>query len=160
MERVPPENDVASLVSAVAEAVDAAVLQALEGSGLRRAHGYVVQRLLVAPSTASEIAAELGVSQQAVSKLVAEMLELGHVEPARDDADRRRRPVRLSAAGRQAVGAARAARAGVEARLREAVGDERFEVTRQVLVEALEVLQIGARVRDRTLVPPDDTALR
>jgi DNA-binding MarR family transcriptional regulator len=156
---IGPEPDLASLLSLLGAAVDDAVLRALDGTGLRRGHGYLVQRLLVGPATATELAAELGVSQQAVSKTLKELLDLGHAEPVTDTGDRRRRPVALTATGRRAVEVARATRAAIDARLREAVGAERFAATRLVLLAALDAVDPGApdlgdRVRRRAVRPP------
>jgi DNA-binding MarR family transcriptional regulator len=154
MEEELPEPDVAALLSLLGAAVDDAVLRALDGTGLRRAHGYLVQRLLVRPSTATELAVELGVSQQAVSKAIKELLDLGHVEHADDPDDRRRRPVRLTARGRKAVATARAARAELDARLRDAWGPDRFAATAAGLREALDALGLGDDVRRRAVPPP------
>ncbi|MGY1725546.1 MarR family winged helix-turn-helix transcriptional regulator [Geodermatophilus sp. SYSU D01062] len=151
----PPELDLASVLSLLGAAVDDAVLQALAGTGLRRGHGYLVQRLLAGPATATEVAAELGVSQQAVSKTLGELADLGYVGPAEDTGDRRRRPVALTPAGRQVVRVARETRADVDARVRAAVGDERFAACRDVLLDALDVLGLGEQVRRRAVRPPD-----
>ncbi|MFC4692335.1 MarR family winged helix-turn-helix transcriptional regulator [Geodermatophilus arenarius] len=151
----PPELDLASVFSLLGTAVDDTVLQALAGTGLRRGHGYLVQRLLAGPATATEIAVELGVSQQAVSKALGELAALGYVGPAGDADDRRRRPVALTQAGRRVVRVARETRADVDARVRAAVGDERFEACRDVLLDALDVLGLGEQVRRRAVRPPD-----
>src|SRR5690242_12245399 len=126
---VLPPLDLSSALTLLGDAVSARVLTALEGTGLRHGHGYLVQRLLVSPATATEVAQELGVTQQAVSKAVAELVSLGLVETVPDPADRRRRPARLTPSGRHAVASARAARAQVDATLREALGDAAFERT-------------------------------
>jgi DNA-binding MarR family transcriptional regulator len=159
----PPELDLASMVSLLGAAVDDAVLRALAEAGLhglRRGHGYVVQRLLVGPTTATELAADLGVSQQAVSKTLKELLDLGYVEPAPDAADGRRRPVALTETGRRAVQVARETRTGIGDRLRADVGREPFEVTQSVLLAALDVLGLGDRVRRRSVRPPDGELTR
>jgi DNA-binding MarR family transcriptional regulator len=150
-----PDLGLATLLSLLGSDVDAAVVQALEGTGLRRGHGYLVQRLLVTPATATELAADLGVSQQAVSKSVKELLALGHVEFSPEAGDRRRRPVRLSAQGQDAVARARSARADIDARIVQQVGAGQVEAARAVLVEALEVLGIREQV-ERRVVRPDD----
>src|SRR3954452_20172529 len=104
-----PVLDLSSSLTLLGDAVSGIVSEALAGTGLRHGHGYLVQRLLVGPATASEVADELGVSQQAVSKAVKELVPPGHVEPVADEADGRRRPVRLTARGRRAVATARTA---------------------------------------------------
>lgn len=149
-----PGLDLASVLSLLGDAVSGVVLEALAGTGLRHGHGYVVQRLLLGPVTATEIAQELGVSQQAVSKALGELVALGHVEGVPDPSDRRRRPVRLTARGQQAVSTARAARQGVDRRIREALGDQAFDDTLVALTTALDVLGMGDRVRRRAARPP------
>ena len=107
------EVDVPALLSLLGSAVDSLVLRALADAGLhglRLGHGYVVQRLLVGPGTATEIAAALGISQQAVSKAAGEMVRLGYARVRPDPADRRRRALELTDRGRQAVEIGRRAR--------------------------------------------------
>ncbi|RKS75585.1 DNA-binding MarR family transcriptional regulator [Motilibacter peucedani] len=145
----------ATLLSLLGAAVDDAVLRALDGTGLRRGHGYVVQRLLVGPATATQVAAELGVSQQAVSKVLKELMALGHVELVADDADRRSRPVRLTTRGREAVHRARAVRADIDARVAGEVGTDELAAAHAVLVAALDVLGIREQVERRTVAPQD-----
>lgn len=157
LEEELPALDVASALSLLGDAVDHSVLQALAGSGLRKSHGYVVQRLLVAPATATEIAVGLGVSQQAVSKTVQELVDLGHVEHLTDARDRRRRPVRLTPTGRRAVARARSARAAFDARLRDAMGGERVEALLVLLQSALDALGLGDDVGRRAVPPPGGT---
>jgi len=149
-----PGLDVASALTILGDAVSRTVVDALDGTGLRHGHGYLVQRLLLEPATATEIAHDLGVSQQAVSKAVNELVTLGHVEAVTDPLDRRRRPVRLTPRGRRAVESARTARAEVDARLRAALGDEEFERTAAALAVAIDVLGLTDSVRRRTVPPP------
>lgn len=148
------ELDLSSALMLLGDAVSGTVLVALSGSGLRHGHGYLVQRLLVGPATATEIADALGITQQAVSKAIRELTDLGHVELVPDLADRRRRPVRLTATGRRAVRTARAARGEVDDRIRAVLGDEQFEETRRSLVLALEALGLADAVARRAVPPP------
>lgn len=149
-----PELDLASALTLLGDAVSGSVVDALAGTGLRHGHGYLVQRLLVGPATATEIADALGITQQAVSKAIRELTDLGHVTPVPDPADRRRRPVGLTAKGRRAVRTARAARGEIDDRIRAALGTERFEETRQALVLALDALGLAESVARRSVPPP------
>ncbi len=144
-----------SALTLLGDAVSREVLESLRETGIRHGHGYLVQRLLVGPATATEIAEELGVTQQAVSKAVNELLTLGHVEPAPDTADRRRRPVQLSARGRRAVETAREVRRGIDERLQRALGRREFDRTMRSLGLALTVLGIAERVERRAAQPPE-----
>jgi DNA-binding MarR family transcriptional regulator len=149
-----PALDLAAAVSLLGAAVDGAVLASLEGTGLRPGHGYVVQRLLVGPATATEIADELGITQQAVSKAVKELVALGHVTTVVDPEDGRRRPVTLTARGRRAVRTARATRARIDERVRAVLGEEEFAATVASLRTALDALGLGDAVRRRAVRPP------
>ena len=124
----------------VADELERRVLERLRAAGfedLRRSHGYVVQRLLDGPRAVGAIAADLGVTSQAVSGLVRELEAAGHLERSPGDDDRRVRLVALTPRGRAAVEAARAARAAEAAELAEALGPERVEAARRLLVDVL-----------------------
>lgn len=146
--------DMASLLTVLGDRVSHAVLRSLEGTGLRHGHGYLVQRLLAGPATATEMAVELGVSQQAVSKVLKELVSLGHVEPALGATDRRRRPVALSATGLQAVRSARAARRDIDTQIRRALGDDGFDATLEALATVVETFGLTQQVRRRAVPPP------
>ncbi len=149
-----PPLDLSSALALLGDAVSAEVVRALRGTGLRHSHGYIVQRLLVAPRTATQLAEELGVSQQAVSKMVRELTARGLVEIVADTGDRRRRPVQLTTAGWQAVERARSARRAIDDRIRRALGADRFDETLAALGVALEALGLAAGVRRRAVPPP------
>jgi DNA-binding MarR family transcriptional regulator len=72
-------------------------------AALRPAHGFVFQALGPAGATASEIAERLGVTKQAARLIVEELAGLGYVERTEDPADARRRPVRLTSRGEDAL---------------------------------------------------------
>jgi DNA-binding MarR family transcriptional regulator len=155
----PPELDLATWLSLAGAAVDAHVLDSLHVAGLtglRPGHGFVVQRLVDGPATVGEIATTLAVSQQAVSKTVRELVDLGYAEQREDPADRRRRPVRLTRRGRRAVLVARQARASVAAEVAARVGDDDVSAALRVARETADVLGIAGRVRRRAVAPPPD----
>lgn len=115
----------------------------------------LLQRLLMAPATASEIAEELGISQQTVSKAVKELVALGHVELTADSHDRRRRrPVRLTQRGSEAVQTARTTRQAIDARIRQAVGEASFVDTMIALRSAMDAFGLSERVDRRAVRPP------
>lgn len=151
-----PPIDLASLLTVLGDAVSNEVVGALEGTGLRHGHGYFVQRLLLGPATATEMAAELGITQQAVSRTVKELLALGHVEPTVDIADSRRRPVRLTAQGLAAVEGARSVRQQLGNRIRDGLGDRRHDRLVADLEEVLDVLGLRDQVSRRAVRPPKD----
>src|SRR6476660_2147147 len=83
---------------------------------IRESHGYVIQHLIDAERTITELAGRMEVTQQAASKVVAELMELGAIEAVAAE-DRRTKRIRLSRRGWRAVNLARQARAQIEKRL-------------------------------------------
>ncbi|WP_198422483.1 MarR family winged helix-turn-helix transcriptional regulator [Streptomyces sp. QHH-9511] len=71
--------------------------------GLRPAHGFAMQAIGVEGATASDIGRRLGVSKQAAGKTVDRLLALGYAERADDPADARRKLVRLTPRGDDAL---------------------------------------------------------
>jgi DNA-binding MarR family transcriptional regulator len=66
---------------------------------LRPAHGFVLQAVGVAGTTASDLGQRLGVSKQAAGKTVDRLVALGYLERADDPADARRKLVRMTDRG-------------------------------------------------------------
>jgi DNA-binding MarR family transcriptional regulator len=112
--RVLPEPSLLDLVSLAGGALDRRVLDTLRAQGfdgLTVRHGYVFQVLLTGPRSVTALARSLRVSQQAMSKTVAELARGGYVEVATDPHDTRRRTVTLSPRAQAAIAAARSSRA-------------------------------------------------
>jgi DNA-binding MarR family transcriptional regulator len=70
---------------------------------LRPAHGFAMQAVGLGGTTATEAARRLGVSKQAAGKTFDRLAELGYVERLDDAADRRRKLVRLTPRGIEAL---------------------------------------------------------
>lgn len=70
---------------------------------LRPAHGFAMQAIGLQGATASEIGRRLGVSKQAAGKTVDRLLTLGYAERADDPTDARRKLVRLTPRGHEAL---------------------------------------------------------
>jgi DNA-binding MarR family transcriptional regulator len=70
---------------------------------MRPAHGFALQAIGYGGATATEIGKRLGISKQAAGKTVERLEELGYVHRAGDDADRRRKLVRLTPRGIEAL---------------------------------------------------------
>ncbi|MFI7210606.1 MarR family winged helix-turn-helix transcriptional regulator [Micromonospora maritima] len=66
---------------------------------LRPAHGFVLQAVGPAGTTASDLGHRLGVSKQAAGKTVDRLVALGYLERVDDPADARRKLVRVTAKG-------------------------------------------------------------
>ncbi len=151
--------DLPTAVAVAGAAINGHVLRELRErgfSGLRPRHGYVVQRLLAGPSTASTIARDLGVSQHVAATIVRDLVALGYAEHVAPETDRRGRPVALTARGRHAVTAALAASARLDARLRDAVGGPRADSAVAAVRALLRLLETDEEIDERRVRLPDD----
>jgi DNA-binding MarR family transcriptional regulator len=103
---------------------------------VRPAYGFV---LLAARdgTTVTEVAALMGVTKQAASKMVDAMAGAGYVRRAADDGDARRRRVELNARGRRLLATVEAIYAELEADWANVIGRERVERLRADLVAVL-----------------------
>ena len=113
---VDPTTDLGLLSLIVAIGVTERISERLTDTGfddVRDSHGYVVQGLLAGDTTVTQLGARLGISEQAVSKTVRELERAGYVARGTDATDRRSRPLRLTARGKQLVDASRRARLAV-----------------------------------------------
>ena len=120
---------------------------------VRQSHGYVVQHLIAQDRTITELAGRMEVSQQAASKVVAEMKALGILESAPGD-DRRAKLIRLSARGRDAVTQTREARRRIETRLIKAIGARKYANGKRVLIACLDALGGLGRISSRRIRAP------
>jgi DNA-binding MarR family transcriptional regulator len=128
---------------------------AADGLGdLRVADGVVFQHLVAGPRAIGDLAARMGVSQQAASKAVADLERRGYVRRVSDAADGRTRRAALTARGEAAVDAGRRHRAAIEAELGERLGPRRVEHARRTLVDVVEALGGAGAVRGRRVRPP------
>jgi DNA-binding MarR family transcriptional regulator len=70
---------------------------------MRPAHGFVMQAIGLDGTTSTELGRRLGVSKQAAGKTVDRLTEIGYVERWADPADGRRKLVRLTPRGIEAL---------------------------------------------------------
>jgi DNA-binding MarR family transcriptional regulator len=70
---------------------------------LRPAHGFALQAIGVRGATATEAGRRLGISKQAAGKTIDRLVELGYVQKAGDDQDRRRKLVHITPRGLEAL---------------------------------------------------------
>ncbi|MGC0369053.1 MarR family winged helix-turn-helix transcriptional regulator [Microbacterium sp. SLBN-111] len=145
--------DTATLLSLAGTVANDAVLSALRAHGidLRPAHGYVFQRLLTGEQSITDLAADLGMTQQGASKHVLELERMGMVTRVVSPDDRRARHVRLTDAGHKAIAVARDARGAFEERLRTLWGDDLLRATRDALVALLDDEGISAQIAGREI---------
>ena len=70
---------------------------------MRPAHGFALQAIGPGGATATEVGRRLGISKQAAGKTIERLEELGYVRRAGDDHDRRRKLVRITSRGIEAL---------------------------------------------------------
>jgi DNA-binding MarR family transcriptional regulator len=92
---------------------------------LRPAHGFAMQAIGTFGATAADVGRRLGVSKQAAGKTIDRLTELGYVERGGESADRRRRLVRLTPRGTEALTLSAAAFEQVRARWAGLLGADR-----------------------------------
>src|SRR3954463_3015348 len=110
----------------------------VEHPDIRYGHGFLIQQLVEGPRPVGEIAANLGVTSQAVSKTVRELEALGYADRRPDPADGRIRRVALTKRGRAVLEAGRAVRAEINAELIAELGEKRVIAAARVLRAALD----------------------
>ena len=121
--------------------------------GVRQSHGYVIQHLIESDRTITELAKRMDVTQQAASKMVAELIHLRLVE-AVTDKDRRAKRIRLAQRGRACVQLGRGLRARIEKRLIRSAGGKNYEHAKATLLNCLQVLGGIERIRSRRIRAP------
>lgn len=120
----------------------------------RFADGVVFQHLVSGPVTISTLAEQLGVTQQAASKSVADLEKRGYLSRRPDPADARARQVGLTERGQAVIAAARRHRAAIDGELRRALGDDAVEQARLSLVDVIDHLDATPPLRARAVRPP------
>jgi len=152
----PPTLDLGYLALFLGLRVNQLVKERLHASGfhnVRESHGYVIQHLIEAERSVTELAKRMEVTQQAASKVVAELAERGVIDIV-PGFDRRAKRVRLSLRGWTVVRRGRQIRREIESRLIRAAGAEQYEIAKSILSACLEALGGMERVRSRRILPP------
>jgi DNA-binding MarR family transcriptional regulator len=132
-------------------------MQALHGAGfddLRESDGYVFQHLVPGPIAVTELAARLGVTQQAASKSVADLEARSYVIRQSAPNDARYRLVALSERGARVIETTRAIRAAVERELLEHLSTKDAQSFVKSLDTIAEALGASGVLRHRDLAPP------
>jgi DNA-binding MarR family transcriptional regulator len=132
---VGPDFGILLLLAARAYADDLhARLASVGFPEMRASFGFIFRVLRESQPTPSELAVQLGVSKQAVGKVLDEMEARGFVVRQADRQDRRARRVVLTDHGRAASDAAIRFSDEIEADLRVKVGAEQVSVLRTALL--------------------------
>jgi DNA-binding MarR family transcriptional regulator len=120
----------------------------------RFADGVIFQHLVGGPLTIGALAERLEVTQQAASKSVVDLEKRGYLSREADPADARARLVVLTERGAGVIASARRQRAALDAELGEALGADRIESARILLVDTLRHLGVTPSLRERRVSPP------
>lgn len=72
-------------------------------AGVRPVHEFALRAIGSGADTASELGRRLAVSEQAAAKTIAALEAMGYVAREADPADARRKPLRVTARGREMV---------------------------------------------------------
>ena len=135
------EPDFAILLTAanrcVADRLVAAVAT-VGGGAMRPSFGFVLRAVAAEQPTVTRLAAMLGTSKQAASRLADDMVALGFLERAADADDRRRTRLALSARGERVRARARRESEAMEDELRERFGGDDVGALRRLLVDFVE----------------------
>lgn len=105
-------------------------------SDVRPAYGFALLALRDRPLTGGELAAAMGMTKQAASKLVEALLDAGYVRRADPDGDGRARPVELTDRGRTLQATAEEIYRDLEARWADVIGGRRLADLRADLITA------------------------
>jgi DNA-binding MarR family transcriptional regulator len=92
---------------------------------VRPAHGFALQAIGMYGATATEAGRRLGISKQAAGKTLDRLEQLGYVTRSGDDRDRRRRTVRLTPRGVEALRESSMIFEDIRSRWRRELGKER-----------------------------------
>lgn len=149
--------DLGTLCYLVGQGFNQAVLDRLKSEGfadVRVSFGYVVQHLLDGDKTITQLAARMGVTQQAASKRVREMLDSGVLELA-PGKDRRESRVTLSSLGGTILARTREIREELAAELVVDAPSEDIQAAKELLALAIGRLQMTQAVQERRLQEQD-----
>jgi len=120
---------------------------------VRDSYGYLIQHLIKSDRSITELAERMEITQQAVSKTVAELLALRMVQ-AIPGTDRRSKRIRLSRRGWACVKFGRRTRKELEERLTKAVGHRNYDQAKASLIGCLDVLGGVEMIQTRLVQRP------
>jgi DNA-binding MarR family transcriptional regulator len=106
-----------------------------DGAELRPVHNHVLRHLDLEGTRASVIAQRSGLTRQAITQIVDELVAAGVVTREPDPQDGRAKRIVYTAMGRAGFDESRARIATIEDRWRGQLGDERWAALRRALVE-------------------------
>lgn len=136
----PPAGDLPLLLLAAAAEVSQAINDGVAAAGftdIRPAHGFAFARMAPHGATVGEIAEHLGVTKQAASQLVDELVAKGYADRNPHPRDARARLITLTERGWACTRAADAAAAEFAARWTDALGATTFNQVRNAIARVV-----------------------
>lgn len=152
----PPDLELSHLAFFLGRRMNDLVLESVHRAGFtgfRESHGYILQHFIDADRSMTELAGRMGVTQQAASKAVAELVQLGVLEQAPSE-DRRTRRVRLSNYGWTLVTHTRKTRKRLEKKLLKCLGESGYLQAKKAILTGLESLGGINKIETRRLAAP------
>ncbi|HEY3905854.1 MAG TPA: MarR family transcriptional regulator [Streptosporangiaceae bacterium] len=128
-------------------------LRELGWTDVREAFGFVLLAARDQPTSITELAALMGVTKQAASKLVDVMAGCGYVSRGADPHDGRQRPVALTGRGRDLLAAVEQIYAELEGRWAEVIGAGQVDGMRRDLLRMLSSDRLGDGIGAGRLPP-------
>jgi DNA-binding MarR family transcriptional regulator len=114
-------------------------------AGIRPGHLHVFGSIKAEGSRLTDLAESAGLSLSAMAELVDSLQALGYVERRPDPADGRAKLVRLTAAGRKAIGEGRRLIGKIEADWGDAIGSKCYAALCESMQELLDELEPSVR---------------
>ncbi|MED1797716.1 MarR family winged helix-turn-helix transcriptional regulator [Brevibacillus porteri] len=102
---------------------------------IRPAHGFMFRRIIPNGATGIELAEHLGITKQAVSKMVDYLVKSGYVKPQTHPTDKRGKIIVLTERGWSVVKAKEEILADIQQRWIENIGAERMQLLKEDLTK-------------------------
>jgi DNA-binding MarR family transcriptional regulator len=135
------EPDFAILITAANRCIADRLLDAVAtvgGHRMRPSFGFVLRAVAAEEPTVSRLAELLGVTKQATSRLVDDMVTLGFLQRSELPGDRRQKRLHLSPTGERIRVRALTESREMEAELRQRFGDAQVDTLRTLLIDFVE----------------------
>jgi DNA-binding MarR family transcriptional regulator len=135
------EPDFAILITAANRCVADRLVDAVASVGgdrMRPSFGFVLRAVAAEEPSVSRLAELLGVTKQAASRLVDDMVTLGFLQRSDSPGDRRQKRLHLSPTGERIRARAHAESREMEEELRRRFGDAQVDGLRQLLIHFVE----------------------
>ncbi|MCW2759536.1 MAG: MarR family transcriptional regulator [Nocardioidaceae bacterium] len=112
-----------------------AAFAAEDWEGLRQSHFRVVSGVPPEGISVTDLGERVGMTKQGMGQFVTQLVDTGHLSVGEDPADRRVRVVRRTPRGERLVADVTARNLRIEKEWATRVGEDRYQVFRQVLEE-------------------------